>query len=176
MMLVGIRVLMGPTFGGFLLVFAFWVPWTTVGAAIRAAWPARSRYTLLYDGSCGTCGRTVEIAQRLDVLGRIEVLDAANDWSTIAQRFRGLNRAACLQEMYVITPDGRSPRGFEAYRAIAWALPVAWPLLPFLYVPGVPPIGRAAYRSIAARRLHDGCSVPAAKRPSEAAANASPHA
>lgn len=39
-MLVGIRVLMGPTFGGFLLVNVFWVPWDAAGARI-AAWRAR---------------------------------------------------------------------------------------------------------------------------------------
>jgi hypothetical protein len=36
MMLVGIRVLMGPTFGGFLVVNAFWVPWDLIGARVRA--------------------------------------------------------------------------------------------------------------------------------------------
>ena len=29
-MLIGIRVLMGPTFGGFLLANVFWVPWSAV--------------------------------------------------------------------------------------------------------------------------------------------------
>ncbi len=29
-MIAGIRILMGPTFGGFLTAFAFWVPWTAV--------------------------------------------------------------------------------------------------------------------------------------------------
>jgi hypothetical protein len=48
-MLVGIRVLMGPTFGGFLIANVFWVPWTAaydiVVARItipRRATPARS--------------------------------------------------------------------------------------------------------------------------------------
>jgi hypothetical protein len=36
-LLVGIRVLMGPTFGGFLLANVFWVPWRMVGARL-AAW------------------------------------------------------------------------------------------------------------------------------------------
>jgi hypothetical protein len=36
MMLVGIRILMGPTFGGFLVVNAFWVPWDLIGARVRA--------------------------------------------------------------------------------------------------------------------------------------------
>lgn len=37
LLLVGIRVLMGPTFGGFLIANVFWVPWRMVGARL-AAW------------------------------------------------------------------------------------------------------------------------------------------
>jgi predicted DCC family thiol-disulfide oxidoreductase YuxK len=154
MMLVGIRVLMGPTFGGFLLVFAFWIPWTAVAAAIRAAWPARGRYAMLYDGGCGTCGRTAAIVGRLDVLGRVDVLDAANDWAVIERRYKGLSQTACLEEMHVLTPDGGIARGFDAYRALGWALPIAWPLVPLLYVPGVRRIGQIVYRVVANRRSH----------------------
>ena len=39
-MLVGIRLLMGPTFGGFLLVNVFWIPWAAI--AHRAASRVRS--------------------------------------------------------------------------------------------------------------------------------------
>ena len=102
------RVLMGPTFGGFLLVFAFWIPWTAVAAALRNAWPARGRYAMLYDGSCGVCRRTVDIVQRLDVLGRVDVLDAARDWPSVERRYPMLSQAACLDEMHVLRPDGRS--------------------------------------------------------------------
>jgi hypothetical protein len=41
-MLVGIRVLMGPTFGGFLLANVFWMPWEALGARV-ASWRARLR-------------------------------------------------------------------------------------------------------------------------------------
>jgi hypothetical protein len=34
-LLVGIRIAMGPTFGGFLIVHVFWVPWDKVAAAVR---------------------------------------------------------------------------------------------------------------------------------------------
>jgi hypothetical protein len=39
-LLIGIRALMGPTFGGFLIVNVFWVPWDDMAARI-AAWHAR---------------------------------------------------------------------------------------------------------------------------------------
>jgi hypothetical protein len=41
-MLVGIRVLMGPTFGAFLLANVFWMPWEAAGAQV-VAWRARVR-------------------------------------------------------------------------------------------------------------------------------------
>ena len=41
-MLVGIRVIMGPTFGAFLLANVFWVPWEALGARV-ASWRTRLR-------------------------------------------------------------------------------------------------------------------------------------
>jgi hypothetical protein len=34
LMLIGIRIMMGPTFGGFLIANVFWVPWSAVGARL----------------------------------------------------------------------------------------------------------------------------------------------
>lgn len=41
LMIVGIRVMMGPTFGGFLLLNAFWVPWAALAASVTARLRAR---------------------------------------------------------------------------------------------------------------------------------------
>ena len=41
-MLVSIRVLMGPTFGGFLVANVVWVPWDAVGARLLA-WRRQDR-------------------------------------------------------------------------------------------------------------------------------------
>ena len=158
MMLVGIRVLMGPTFGGFLFAFAFWIPWSALGGAVRAAWPARGRYAMLFDGSCGVCRRTVEIVQRLDVLGRVDVLDAAQEWEAVETRYSGLSQRQCLEQMHVLRPGGRIARGFDGYRALARALPIAWPALPLLYLPGARHVGARVYNSVARRRHRHGCA------------------
>jgi hypothetical protein len=52
--------------------------------------------------------------------------------------------------------------GFDAFRRLAWVLPAAWPLVPILYVPGVPALGRRVYRWIASHRSTH-CSLPAAR-------------
>ncbi len=63
--------------------------------------------------------------------------------------------------MHVVTDRGRVETGFDAYRAIAWSLPLAWPIAPLLWVPGVPWLGRRVYAAVAARRHRSGCPVPA---------------
>jgi len=40
-MLLGIRALMGPTFGGFLVAYVFWPQWTAVGQRLRAWIPGK---------------------------------------------------------------------------------------------------------------------------------------
>jgi predicted DCC family thiol-disulfide oxidoreductase YuxK len=165
-MLVGIRILMGPTFGGFLTAFSFWVPWTRA-IEWHTARP-RERYAMLFDGSCGLCQRTVQVVRRLDVLDRIDVLDVARDWPSVASRYPGLSQAACLEDMHLVTPRGDVETGFDAYRVMARSIPAAWPIMPLLYLPGARAIGRRVYRAVARHRLSSSCAVdPGALRSPE---------
>lgn len=45
-MLLGIRALLGPTFGGFLVAYAFWPPWSAVGQRLRAWIPGKPARTI----------------------------------------------------------------------------------------------------------------------------------
>jgi hypothetical protein len=42
-MLLGIRILMGPTFGGFLVAFVFWIPWQRIAVRVDARRYVRRR-------------------------------------------------------------------------------------------------------------------------------------
>jgi predicted DCC family thiol-disulfide oxidoreductase YuxK len=159
-MLVGIRALMGPTFGGFLVAYAFWPSWTSIGHRLRAWLALRRDVTVLFDGDCGVCGATVAVMRRLDLLGRLEFIDITRDWGTIGSRGARLDRLACYEEMHIITTAGSVLRGFAAYRWISRVLPIGWVVLPILHLPGVAGIGQLAYRRIAARRHHGPCPVP----------------
>src|SRR5207249_4026268 len=53
--------------------------------------------------------------------------------------------------MYVIS-EGRSFSGFFAYRVISLAVPIFWPLVPFLFLPGVSALGAVMYRFVARNR------------------------
>ncbi len=158
---IGISVIMGPDFLRFLVCYLFWVPWNRMGETINRAAARRPRHVLIYDGACGVCRRTVAVLRRLDVLGRVEFLDALSDWPRIQAANPSLSQEECLATMHVVTADGRIEKGYDAYRALSWSLPLLWPIAPLLYAPGVPVLGRRIYAAVSARRHRAGCPVPA---------------
>ena len=160
--LIGIRVLMGPTFEQFMICFAFWVPWQQVAAVVRARMGAVPSRVVLYDGGCGLCTGSLAVLTRLDLLDRLRFSDIATDWSRLSARYPEIDRDACLSDMHVIDQRGRVFRGFDAYRSMAWSVPLGWVLLPLLYLPGVPQLGRSMYRAVASRRTTTTCQLPGA--------------
>jgi predicted DCC family thiol-disulfide oxidoreductase YuxK len=159
-MLVGFWIMLGVLFAElttFLVIFFF--PWREVAIRLDRS-SVGPRLTVLFDGSCGLCIRTVAVIQHLDVLGRIEVSDVLRDWDRLARRWPALSQQACLETMHVVTPSGRVSTGFYGYRAMAWHLPLGWLLLPLLFAPGVPAVGQRVYALIARRRYASGCPLP----------------
>ncbi len=116
-------------------------------------------YQVLYDGGCGLCLRTVTWLRRLDLLGRLQFVDVDADWERLAAAHRTLDRDACLAAMHVIAPDGGITAGFDGFRTIARVVPPLWMTVPFLYLPGVAPVGRRIYRYVAVHRRTT-CRVP----------------
>jgi predicted DCC family thiol-disulfide oxidoreductase YuxK len=151
--LVGIRLLMGPTFEPFVLCNMFWVPWEWLGHRLSAYLGTGSRYTLVYDGACGMCRGTAGVLARTDLLGRLELVDVTGT-RDLPSRFAGLTLEECLDQMWLIAPDGKRYGGFEAYRRLSRLLPVLWPIAPVLRLPAARPLGSRAYAFIAARRGH----------------------
>ena len=64
-MLIGIRTLLGPTFGGFLIANVFWVPWTTVGEQVRAWFSSKKQVTAMSDSGCPPTPLEAEAAASL---------------------------------------------------------------------------------------------------------------
>jgi predicted DCC family thiol-disulfide oxidoreductase YuxK len=157
-LVVGIRLLMGPTFEHFLLVNGFWMPWDRIGAKLRLHLRSRRPVTVVYDGRCGLCRPTIAILRRLDLLGRTRALDLWTEWDVVQQLAPSLTRPDALHDMHAIR-DGRLTRGFDAYREIAKSLPLGWVVLPLLYLPPVARLGRRWYRITADRRHGTSCPV-----------------
>jgi len=168
-LLVGIRIMMGPTFGGFLLANVFWVPWQAIG--LRVARRSRAgALSLLYDGACGLCTTTAATVGRLDLLGRVTLIDVSRDWGIAAARFPWLDQAACLSDVHLVTSKGRTTVGFDAYRELAKALPIGWLAVPLLFMPGLRAAGRVVYRSVADHRTRTPCAVDPVVRRATASA------
>jgi predicted DCC family thiol-disulfide oxidoreductase YuxK len=96
------------------------------------------------------CLRTAAVLKAADPLDRVEVADARDE--AHLERL-GIDPVAALEQMHLVSPRGGAHAGFDAYRRMTWLLPIAWATAPFLYVPGVRPIGRRAYGRIARSRF-----------------------
>jgi predicted DCC family thiol-disulfide oxidoreductase YuxK len=121
---------------------------------------------VLYDGLCRLCQKSVAVLKRLDWCKQLAFQDA-RDEERLPAMTPPLVPERLMEEMHVVTPDRRRAYpGFEAFRWMAWRLPLLLPFAPFLYLPGVPAIGTAVYRWVARNRFklvpcHDGqCELP----------------
>jgi predicted DCC family thiol-disulfide oxidoreductase YuxK len=125
-----------------------------------------NKATVIFDGQCPLCRRSVRILGKLDWLGRLRYHDA-HDVAHLPQCAAPLDPQRLLEEMHVVPADGRTAyAGFRAFRFMAWRLPATMLFAPLLYLPGVPWLGHRVYLWVAKNRLnlvpcHDGqCKVP----------------
>lgn len=107
--------------------------------------------TILYDGKCGLCTRTISMLAACDWLRRLRLADFRRDEERTTYASE-IPYEALEREMHITLPDGRVFAGFDAFRQIAWHLPPLWIAVPLLYVPGVPFAGRRVYAWVAGRR------------------------
>lgn len=97
---------------------------------------------LVYDGECDFCRSSLLVIRFLDVFRQITFVNS-HDRAALADtgvRFENAEEAA-----YAVRPDGRQYAGFDAFRQIAAQLPATVLLVPFLYIPPIPQIGRRVY-------------------------------
>ncbi|MCA1831926.1 MAG: DUF393 domain-containing protein [Actinobacteria bacterium] len=131
-----------------------WIPlvdWERLGLRVRTRF-SRPKDVVLYDGGCRLCRRSAAVLATLDVLRRLEFLNA-RDAVELARRFPQLDPASCLKDMHIVSGGGGIYAGFFAYRRLASVVPLGWPMLWALYVPGSPALGKRLYRRVADSRL-----------------------
>jgi len=136
--------------------------------------PRYDQGIVLYDGTCAFCRASVGLISRLDWLDRLSFQDAT-DRASWPKTTVSLEMTQLMDQMHLITPDrARSFAGFRAFRWMAGRLPLLWPVVPFMYIPGVPQLGQRVYMLIAKYRYNlvpciDGvCSIPINKNKSKA--------
>lgn len=123
---------------------------------------------VIYDGQCGFCIRSLRICKALDLRHALRFHDASQR-AQIGAQFPELAQADFENAMFTVADDRRVDRGFFAFRQIALAAPLMWPVLPLLYLPGSGWIGPKIYAWVARNRGRFGCEsevcdVPRAKR------------
>jgi predicted DCC family thiol-disulfide oxidoreductase YuxK len=126
---------------------------TALGRAVAAR---TTPMDVIYDGQCSFCRRSVDTLLVLDVSERLQPRDSHAP-ETRAQH-PDLDPERAQREMLVWDGE-RLEGGFDAFRLMAWKLPVLWPVVLFLYVPPVPQLGRVVYRYIAANRTKIACEL-----------------
>lgn len=123
---------------------------------------------VLFDGDCAFCTKGVQILAKLDWLHRLafQSLRQPEAWPETGPNVT-LNYGAMTEEMHLLSADRNSVyAGFSAFRRMSWMLPLTIPIAPFLYLPGVLPLGNIAYRWVARNRfnlvpcLNGACAVP----------------
>ena len=114
---------------------------------------------VLYDGHCGLCLRSIFGLQILDAFKRLQYVNFRDtkEKNAVAP---DLSEKELDKAMHILTPEPY--RGFDGFRLLAWYLPALWPVAPFLYIPGIPWIGRKVYAHIAQSRKrcdHENCAI-----------------
>jgi predicted DCC family thiol-disulfide oxidoreductase YuxK len=127
--------------------------------------------TLLYDGGCGFCHRSVRLLLALDTHNRLEPRPIQDSIALLDAH--GVDPSAALDEMHVVD-GGRIFHGFEAFRRFAWATPYLVAIAPLLQLPGIPWLGARVYRAVARRRHALGCALGGAPRLAALASPAAP--
>jgi len=120
-----------------------------------AAWLVRAKrgkkYIVCYDTFCPVCRRSKFALELMDVGRRLTYRDI-HDRAAMERDLPGVPYARALKELLVVAPGGKITGGFDAFRSLAWVLPALWPVLPLMYLPGVPIIGRWVYQAVARNR------------------------
>lgn len=108
---------------------------------------------VLYDGECPLCLKSRELIERLD-WGQVLRWQNARETDRYPPSPVPLDPARLLEEMHLVTPERDAVyHGFEAFRWMAWRIPLLIAFAPLLYLPGVPTIGQRIYLWVARNRF-----------------------
>jgi len=97
----------------------------------------------------------------MDRLDRLQIV-SFRDLEMKKKYAANVKEAELDRAMHIKMPSGRYYKGFDAFRTMCWHLPCLKLLTPLLYIPGVPPVGRAVYQKVADRRdrcAHGACRI-----------------
>lgn len=106
---------------------------------------------VIYDGDCRFCQGQVRNLRRFDFGGKRLSYLSLHD-RRVRERYPDLSHADLMAQMYVVDQQGRRHGGSEAVRYLSRRLPLLWPVMPILHLPGTAGLWRWGYNQIARRR------------------------
>lgn len=121
---------------------------------------------VIYDGQCRFCQGQVRNLQRLDRWGQRLSFLSLHD-PRVSRRYPELSHDELMAQMYVVDTRGNRYGGSDAVRYLTRRLPLLWPAMPILHLPGTAGLWRWAYNQVARRRYRisgraceaDACSI-----------------
>ena len=113
---------------------------------------SRKHWTVVYDGLCPRCIRTMVLLDYADCTGRVAALDLETEWPRAGSTLPRISQDDARHAMHVVSPEGEIHRGYFAFRALARALPALWPVYPLFVLPFASQVGPWIYDRMAARR------------------------
>lgn len=148
----GIAVLMDARFPHWVVLYVAFLP------SLRQGWrrlrggashPQRSPRIVVYDGRCRLCLRTMAVLDELDMTRALRFVNGREGTASLPEPLRS---ADVLHAMHVLEEDGTVRRGFHAFRSVARGLPLLWPLVPLMSLPGANSLGPRIYAVISRKR------------------------
>jgi predicted DCC family thiol-disulfide oxidoreductase YuxK len=129
-------------------------PQTALDSALPGPEDRPQADLLIYDGQCRICTASIRGLNRWDWRNRLAFLSLHDP--RVRELCPDLSHDDLMREIYLLEPGGRRYGGVNALRIAARKVPVLWPIVPFLYIPGSLPIWAAAYRIFARWRYKFG--------------------
>jgi len=154
LMHVGIILLQNIVFLDFMLILLIFYDFSAISRKVGTWLRRRKQVQALYDGMCPFCRRTVRVLGAMDLFRAVEFLDFRSlNLDEYNQKHAVKLTAAALDKEIFVISHGRVHGGFEGYRVMALRMPAFWPLVPFLFLPGMSMLGKSVYGYVGRNRL-----------------------
>lgn len=108
------------------------------------------RLTVVYDGACGVCRRSVELLRDWDRHDRLELV--AFQAEGVMERFPQIDEIAFREAVQAIAPDGRHWSGADAVEKALEQTPKGGRIAWLFTLPLARPVARRFYRWFARNR------------------------
>lgn len=110
-----------------------------------------NRRQIIYDGNCRFCLNSLTQLKIMDLFDVLKPVDfqKLEDPRVLHP---SLSKEAAPSQIHLIEPDGKLYGGFAAFRRLCFSLPMLYPLIPLVYLPGMGIVGPKVYQWVAKNR------------------------